>query len=217
LMSRPDQVGVFGGNLVQAISTSAFRDDTFHAVRGLFAMAPDGSVAWMSLTEHEEVASQAEELSIGYLGNLVLLLDGDGTEPGPVTWYDGNTGDPVTPTPQELAGLRGGALGFHRQHPLIVTDDGRFVVFATDDAVVIVDVEAGTAEPVASQNTMTVTAIDGDTAYLVSTDTGYPATYDLASGAATSLPEETLVPYLVTDTAVLFGDPSDDEAFLITR
>ncbi|NLT30469.1 MAG: hypothetical protein GXX86_08440, partial [Propionibacterium sp.] len=42
LMSRPDQVGVFGGNLVQAISTSAFRDDTFHAVRGLFAMAPDG-------------------------------------------------------------------------------------------------------------------------------------------------------------------------------
>ncbi|NLT30470.1 MAG: hypothetical protein GXX86_08445 [Propionibacterium sp.] len=215
-----DPIAVFGGNLVHSMVSRARKDSEQIWVSGLYAVAPDGSIAWTNLTESTEGFDE-RDVVVGYLGRYVLILTATEDGAWQVAWYDGVTGEKAVPEAADLVGHTGLVPRDTEHLPLVVTDDGAFVVLNARpryrDLVIGIDVEAGTATTLPSENDLEFTAVDGTTVYLRSSHR-HTATYDLTTGEAVPLPESTKIPHLTTDRAVVFENVLDEELdFLVTR
>ena len=156
-------------------------------------------------------AEGAEHLPIvvGDFALTIAAIDGTHGELS-LEWLDARSGKPARPTAADLAGsipvagqadLAGGDVA------TLLSPDGRHLFVQWSTEALIVDVDAGTVQLVASDFGIRGDAIDDTTVY-GTTENG-SVTIDLASAVATPLDEGTLaVTDVVGDTAVL-AVPSD--------
>ncbi|RIQ34112.1 PQQ-binding-like beta-propeller repeat protein [Jiangella rhizosphaerae] len=186
--------GVSGDLLISYVRGIAYEiSENGDTYVGWLARTFDGAEAWNTVTStpNEEDLLFAEgpnqmTMLVGpYL--LTIAATDENATAFEVTWLDAATHEPATPSAADLVGVEPviadpGGLG---GAGALLSPDGRRLFAGSSNGALILDVEAGTVTPVATDFAIQGSAIDDSTVY-GSTENG-TLTLDLASAQATAI------------------------------
>jgi len=205
--------GVSGGgdvllSYVNGVAWPEGGPDDGNSYVGWLARDPDGARIWDSVIafpNQNDIVISAEgpdrlPVVVGDYALTIAATD-DGNTDFTVEWLDAASGQPATPTAADLAGsVPNNGVGEVVQAQL--SPDGRYLTAHTSEMTLVVDVEAGSVQRVASDFAIDGAAVDDTTLY-GTTDNG-SVTVDLATAVATPAAEGSLeIDAVAGDTAVL--------------